>query len=141
MTIPLRVLVLEGSPTDAEVMLDHLGQARYALDWWRVETEADYLANLESTLDLILLDYTLPDFTGRRALQLLQDRRLDVPAHGPGAGELRSPVYPASQVIFEFSISASEGGVYLLGGYCAGHRCASLAKQPTLLCFFGLCKR
>jgi len=43
MTIPLRVLVLEGSPTDAEVMLDHLGQARYALDWWRVETEADYL--------------------------------------------------------------------------------------------------
>jgi PAS domain S-box-containing protein len=80
MTIPLRVLVLEDSPTDAAVMLEHLRQAGYAPDWRRVETEADYLANLEPTLDLILLDYTLPNFTGRQALQLLQDRRLDIPA-------------------------------------------------------------
>ena len=80
MPTPLRVLILEDSPTEAEVMVHHLREAGYTPDWRRVETETDYLAHLEPSLDLILVDYTLPDITGPRALQLLRDRGWDVPA-------------------------------------------------------------
>ena len=80
MATPLHVLIIEDSPTDAEVMLEHLREAGYDPDWQRVEIEADFLARLEPSLDLILVDYTLPEFNGRRALQLLQNRGLDVPA-------------------------------------------------------------
>jgi signal transduction histidine kinase/DNA-binding response OmpR family regulator len=80
MPTPLRVLILEDSPTEAEVMVHHLREAGYTPDWRRVETETDYLAHLDPSLDLILVDYTLPDITGPRALQLLRDRGWDVPA-------------------------------------------------------------
>ena len=80
MPTPLRVLILEDSPTEAEVMVDHLREAGYTPDWRRVETETDYLAHLDPALDLLLVDYTVPDITGPRALQLLRDRGWDVPA-------------------------------------------------------------
>ena len=79
MTTPLRVLILEDSPTDAEVMVHHLREAGYSPEWRRVETEADFRAHLEPTLDLILADYTLPDFTARQALHLLRERAQDIP--------------------------------------------------------------
>ena len=65
----LRLLILEDSPTDAGVMVRHLREAGYAPDWQRVETEAEFLAHLEPNLDLLLIDYTLPDLKGRRALR------------------------------------------------------------------------
>lgn len=80
MSTSLRVLIVEDSPTEAEVMVRHLREAGYVPAWQRVETEPEYLAHLESSLDLILLDYTLPDMTAPRALQLLRDRGCDVPA-------------------------------------------------------------
>ncbi|HSC71835.1 MAG TPA: GAF domain-containing protein, partial [Candidatus Methylomirabilis sp.] len=79
MTTPLRVLILEDSPTEAALMLDHLREAGYSPEWRRVETEADFRAHLEPTLDLILADYTLPDFTARQALHLLRERAQDIP--------------------------------------------------------------
>jgi PAS domain S-box-containing protein len=80
MPTPLRVLILEDSPTDAEVMLGHLREAGYAPVWRRVETEAEFVAHLEPTLDLILIDYTLPDFNGPRALEILRDRGWGIPS-------------------------------------------------------------
>ena len=47
--------------------------------WRRVETEEDYLAHLQAGLDVILADYTLPQFDALRALQLLQERGGDIP--------------------------------------------------------------
>ena len=79
MSHPLRVLILEDSPTDAEVMVRHLREAGYAPEWRRVETEAEFLAHLEPTLDLILADYTLPNFTARRALELLLEAGWEIP--------------------------------------------------------------
>jgi signal transduction histidine kinase len=79
MTSPLRVLILEDSPTDAEVMVRHLEEGGYAPQWWRAETEADFLAHLAPELDLILADYTLPEFTARRALELLREQGWDIP--------------------------------------------------------------
>lgn len=79
MPSPLHLLILEDRPADAELMLHELRRAGLAADWRRVETEADYVAALDPALDLILADYTLPQFNALRALQLLQQRGLDIP--------------------------------------------------------------
>ena len=79
MATSLRVLILEDRSADAELMLHALRRAGYELDWRRVETELDYVAHLEPTLDVILADYNLPQFDALRALQLLQERNLDIP--------------------------------------------------------------
>jgi len=60
-------------------MLHELRRAGFDPAWQRVETEADYLARLDPTLDLILADYSLPTFDGLRALQLLRAQGLDLP--------------------------------------------------------------
>jgi len=74
MPVPLRVLILEDSPTEAALLVQHLREAGYAPDWRRVETEPDYVRHLDPSLDLILVDYTLPDMSGPRALQCLRER-------------------------------------------------------------------
>ena len=79
MATPLRVLILEDRASDAELMVHELRRAGFDPDWQRVETEADYVAHLDPSLDLILADYALPQFDGLRALQLLQGRGLDIP--------------------------------------------------------------
>lgn len=79
MATPLRVLILEDTPADAELMVRHLQEAGFAPEWRRVESETDYLASLQSPPDVILADYRLPQFDGLRALRLAQERKLDVP--------------------------------------------------------------
>ncbi|MCJ7433093.1 MAG: PAS domain S-box protein [Anaerolineales bacterium] len=79
MPIPLRVLIVEDNPDDAELAILHLTQAGFQPDWQRVETEADYLSALESLPELILSDWSLPRFNGLEALRLLTDRNLDIP--------------------------------------------------------------
>ena len=79
MSTPLRVLILEDRPEDAELMLHELRRAGFEPAWQRVETELDYLAQLHEGLDAILADYTLPQFDALRALQLLQEHGLDIP--------------------------------------------------------------
>lgn len=75
----LRVLLLEDQPTDAELTLSTLRQAGFEPDWRRVETETDYLAALSADLDVILADYSLPQFDAPQALARLQERGLDIP--------------------------------------------------------------
>ena len=79
MATPLRVLILEDRPADAELMLHELRRAGFDPDWRRVETEADFQAALDPALDLILADYALPQFNALRALRRLQERGLDIP--------------------------------------------------------------
>ncbi|MBD1888755.1 EAL domain-containing protein [Coleofasciculus sp. FACHB-SPT9] len=79
MSAPLQILLLEDSLADAELTLHELRLAGFKPDWQRVETEADYLAQLHPGIELILADYSLPQFNALRALQLLQERGLDIP--------------------------------------------------------------
>ena len=76
---PLRVLLLEDSEDDALLAVRELRRWGFEPDWSRVETEPDYLAHLEPTLDLILADYNLPQFDALKALHRLQERGLDIP--------------------------------------------------------------
>ena len=79
MPTPLRVLIVEDQPADAELILYELHREGFDPDWRRVETEPDYLACLGSPPDVILSDYTMPQFDGLRALHLLQEHGLDIP--------------------------------------------------------------
>jgi PAS domain S-box-containing protein len=77
--VPLRVLLVEDRPEDSELVLYELRRAGYSPNWRRVETERDYVAQLEPAPDLILADYHLPHFDGLRALEILKARGLDIP--------------------------------------------------------------
>lgn len=75
----LRVLILEDQPLDAELMLDELLQSGFELDWRRVDTRSEYLRHLQAGLDLILADYSLPQFNALQALDDLHQSGLDIP--------------------------------------------------------------
>jgi signal transduction histidine kinase len=79
MSEPIRILILEDRPADAELMLHALRQAGISQDHQLVTVETDYLAALETSPDLILADWSLPQFSGMRALQLMNERGLDIP--------------------------------------------------------------
>jgi len=76
----LRLLIVEDTPSDAELSVMHLSREGYHLDWQRVECEADFLAAIQGPpYDLILSDWILPQFSGARAFQLMGERKLDTP--------------------------------------------------------------
>ncbi len=77
--VPLNVLIVEDRASDAQLMLHELQNAGFDPQWKRVETEAEYLAQLNPRLDLILSDFHLPSFNAWEALRLLSEHRLDVP--------------------------------------------------------------
>ena len=77
--VPLRVLLVEDSALDAELVTRALGEAGYAVTASRVETAEALDQALASPPDLIVSDYALPQFDGFSALDLVRDRGLDVP--------------------------------------------------------------
>jgi PAS domain S-box-containing protein len=79
MKTPLNLLIAEDNPADAELVLRELRRAGFEPKWERVDTEADFLDRLQSAPDIILSDYDMPQFSGPRALALLQEHGLEVP--------------------------------------------------------------
>lgn len=77
--MPLNVLILEDRQDDVDLIVHALQQAGLDISWRRVEDEETYLAHLTPKLDIILADYSLPQFDAITALDLLQKRDLDVP--------------------------------------------------------------
>jgi PAS domain S-box-containing protein len=79
MNKPIRVLLLEDNAADAELLIHELGHAGFTPEWKRVETEADFLAEIKNVPDIILSDYSMPQFSGLRAAKLLQKSGLNIP--------------------------------------------------------------
>lgn len=75
----LRVLVLEDRPSDAELILYELKRSGYQFTHKRVDTPDAYLLAIQEPLDIILADYSLPQFNAMQALHLLQENELDIP--------------------------------------------------------------
>jgi diguanylate cyclase (GGDEF)-like protein/PAS domain S-box-containing protein len=75
----VRVVHVEDSEADAQLIFRALREAGYELAWTRVCREADFLRALEPPPDVVLADYRLPGFSGLRALELLKKRHPDVP--------------------------------------------------------------
>ena len=77
---PLRVLIIEDSEDDAQLLLRELRRGGYEVEFERVETaEAMQSALTQKTWDLILSDYTMPRFSAPQALQVLKASGLDLP--------------------------------------------------------------
>ena len=79
MATSLRVLILEDNPSDAELEMHALRRAGFDPISDRVETEAEFLAHLHPSPEIILADFTMPGFDSLRALEIMQERRLDIP--------------------------------------------------------------
>ena len=76
----LRVLILEDVPTDAELMMHELRRAGIAPVPRRVVTrEAFAEALVDFQPDVILLDYHLPQFDGKSAIQLARSTHPEIP--------------------------------------------------------------
>ena len=79
MNKPLRLLIVEDYPDDAELMVMRLEEEGFKPEWKRVENEVDFLKALEDKPDFVLADWALPQFSGLRALELINERGLDIP--------------------------------------------------------------
>ncbi len=72
---PLRILILEDVPMDAELVEYELERASIPFSARRVDSREGFLHELESFRpDVILSDYTLPRFDGMTALSLARER-------------------------------------------------------------------
>ena len=80
MKIPLRLLLLEDDPVDADLVAATLSEAGLEFTARRVDTRSDFLAALETgAFDLILADYSIPGFDGMTALSLAHQQAPDIP--------------------------------------------------------------
>ena len=75
----LRVLHLEDSELDHELMRAHLARGGVRVQLSRIDSEAAFLSALDRDWDAILSDFNLPGFSGLVALDLLKASGRDVP--------------------------------------------------------------
>ena len=77
---PLHILHLEENAKDAERIRRNLAEAEMACEVTRVETLRDFEAALgQGGFDLILTDYSPPAFDGLSALNIVKERRPEMP--------------------------------------------------------------
>jgi diguanylate cyclase (GGDEF)-like protein/PAS domain S-box-containing protein len=77
---PLRVLLVEDVPADAEITLRELKRSGLEFEHRRVETEADLVREcVEFAPDIVLSDFALPHFDGLSALGVVRRMRPDLP--------------------------------------------------------------
>ncbi len=76
---PLKILIVEDNPADAELLVRALRRSDFDPDWKRVDTEADFLSSLRPDLDIVVSDYEMPQFTGLWALQLVKLHCPEIP--------------------------------------------------------------
>ncbi len=80
MSNPLRMLMVEDSEDDAELLAHELRRAGFAVEFERVDNAAALAAALDRvTWDIIIGDNSMPGFSGTEALALLRARGLDIP--------------------------------------------------------------
>src|SRR5258706_15515178 len=80
MSNPLRLLLVEDSEADAELLALELRRAGFALQFERVDSAATLAAALDrAPWDLIISDNSMPGFSGTEALAQLRSRGLDIP--------------------------------------------------------------
>jgi diguanylate cyclase (GGDEF)-like protein/PAS domain S-box-containing protein len=77
---PVKLVVIEDIPTEAEIAIRQLESGGFSCNWTRVDSEAAFRRRLaESAPDLILSDFTLPGFDGISALEIARAVRPDIP--------------------------------------------------------------
>jgi CheY-like chemotaxis protein len=59
----LNILIVEDSQDDADLVVRQLRKESFQFKWTRVQTERDFMAELKKTPDIILSDYSMPQFS------------------------------------------------------------------------------
>src|SRR6266568_2159065 len=76
----LRILLVEDSPNDAELIQRELKRGGLDFRSRRVQTEADFRRELdEFQPHLVISDFSMPQFNGRKALAIARESRADIP--------------------------------------------------------------
>jgi PAS domain S-box-containing protein len=76
----LRALIVEDSEDDALLVVRELSRAGYEPEFARVETRAALSEALASgSWDVVLSDFSMPEFDGLSALQMVRERGSDIP--------------------------------------------------------------
>lgn len=80
MTQPLRILVVEDSEDDTELLLHELRRGNYEPTHLRVETAQDMGNALQtSNWDVVVSDFSMPHFNAFAVLELLHSTQKDIP--------------------------------------------------------------
>ena len=76
----LSILIVEDSESDTELIIRQFQKANYDITYERVETDDQMMAAIEKrSWDLVIADYSLPEFNAPAALAILQKSGLDIP--------------------------------------------------------------
>jgi signal transduction histidine kinase len=80
MSNPLRLLIIEDSEDDAILVVRELRSGGFSVDYKRVDCEAalSQACDLDKW-DLIISDFSMPQFSGTDALKVVRSKSLDVP--------------------------------------------------------------
>jgi signal transduction histidine kinase len=76
---PLRILLIEDQENDAELLLAEVKRLGYDVMSERVQTSEEMANALDREWDLIISDYSLPQFDGPSALELCRQRNVQLP--------------------------------------------------------------
>ena len=81
MSKPLRVLMIEDSEDDAELLTIALERGGYDIIYRRVDNKKDMQSALEEPQpwDIAIADYSMPQFSALVALEVLKEYQLDLP--------------------------------------------------------------
>lgn len=117
---PLKVLLVEDSEDDAELVLLELNRGGFAPDYQRVQTREDMRRALEEqSWQLVLSDYSMPRFSAPEALAVLRSRDNELPF-----------IIVSGTVGEETAVQAMRLGVndYILKGKL-GRLCAAIERE------------
>jgi light-regulated signal transduction histidine kinase (bacteriophytochrome) len=80
MAQPIHVLIIENSEDDAILVAEQLRRSGYDPNWKMVDNAADLTEALAAdSWDLFLCDYSMPGFSGMKALEIYKTFGLDIP--------------------------------------------------------------
>ena len=80
MTPLIRVLLVEDSMADADLLVRKMRQEQLKVDTLRVDTQQSLEHALGHFLpDIVISDYSLPGFGGPNALEIVRERSPDIP--------------------------------------------------------------
>jgi PAS domain S-box-containing protein len=77
--IGIRILLLEDSDIDAELLETHLAAGAFTFEIERATSRSAFEQMIGNDYDVILADYSLPDFDGLSALEMSQSRQPQTP--------------------------------------------------------------
>ncbi len=80
MSNPLHILMVEDSESDALLLARELTRGKYQVTAERVETAEElHRALTQQTWDVVFCDFTMPRFSGKAALQIVQETDRNLP--------------------------------------------------------------